>query len=206
MTTYTVISNKSKGNFHMKKFIVLATLLVASLAQAEGLYTGLTYDQKDKQNSAQVNHVFGVNVGQKFSNGLTVEGRMENERVAVGDGTQKQEGLMQVKASYDISTGTFVTPYVAAAVGQKQKSTVDFTYWVGEVGAKAKINDTFGVRYGWRQRTAFDNNSTNSYDTKEHTIALTANLSKADAVSVAYKRERGTSDYNTTGLYYTRSF
>ena len=190
----------------MKKFIAMAALLAATLAQAEGLYTGLTYDQKDKQNSAQVNHVYGVNVGQKFSNGLTIEGRMENERVEVGDGTQKQEGLMQVKASYDISTGTPVTPYVAAALGQKNKSTVDFTYWLGEVGVKAKINDTFGVRYGWRQRTAVDNNSTNNYDTKEHTLALTANVTKADAVSVAFKRERGTSDYNTTGLYYTRSF
>ena len=138
----------------MKKLFVMAALLAATLAQAEGLYTGLTYDQKDKQSSAQVNHVYGVNVGQKFSNGLTVEGRMENERVDVGDGTQKQEGLMQVKASYDIATGTLVTPYVAAAVGQKNKSTIDFPFWVGEVGVKAKINDMFGVRYGWRQRAA----------------------------------------------------
>ena len=189
----------------MKKFIVLATLLVASLAQAEGLYTGVTYDQKDKQNSAQVNHVFGVNVGQKLSNGFAVEGRMENERVAVGDGTQKQEGLMQAKVSYDIATGTIVTPYVAAAVGQKQKSTLDFTYWVGEVGAKAAFGPV-GLRYGWRQRTAFDNNATNSYDTKEHTIAATYAVTKADTVGVRYARERGTSDYNTTGVFYTRSF
>ena len=106
----------------MKKFIVLASFLAATLAQAEGLYTGVTYDQKDKQNSAQVNHVVGVNVGQKFANGVTVEGRMENERVAVGDGTQKQEGLMQAKVSYDIATGTMFTPYVAAAIGQKNKA------------------------------------------------------------------------------------
>jgi len=61
------------------------------------------------------------------------------------------------------------------------------------------------LRYGYRQRTAFDT-STNSYDTTEHTIALGINLTKQDNITVAYKQERGTSDYNTTGVYYTRSF
>jgi Outer membrane protein beta-barrel domain len=190
----------------MKKFIVLASLLAAGLAQADSNYASLTYDQKDKQNSAQVNHVYGLNVGQKFSNGVGVEVRMEDEKVVPGAGaTQKQESLLQAKVSYDISTGTMFTPYVAGAVGQKNKSTSDFSFWVGEVGLKAKINDTFNVRYGWRQRTAFDTGA-NSYDTREHTIALGVNLTKHDAVSVAYKQERGTSDYNTTGVYYTRSF
>ena len=144
---------------------------------------------------------------QKFANGVTVEARMEDERVEPGAGAaQKQEGLMQAKVSYDIATGTIVTPYVAAALGHKNKSTVDFNFWVAEVGAKVKLTDMFNVRYGYRQRTAFDNNATNSYDTNEHTVALGANLTKKDAVSIAYKQERGTSNYNTTGVYYTRSF
>lgn len=189
----------------MKKFIALAALLAAGTAFAGDWYGSTTYDRKDKQASDQVNHVFGVNIGKSLGNGLNAEIRMENERVDVGNGTQKQEGLMQGKVSYDIATGTFLTPYVAAAVGQKQKSTLDFTYWVGEVGAKAKFGD-LGLRYGWRQRTAFDNNATNSYDTKEHTVAVTYAVSKADTVGVRYARERGTSDYNTTGVFYTRSF
>ena len=191
----------------MKKFIVLAALLVAGVAQADGNYASLTYDIKDKQNSAQNNYVYGLNVGQKFSNGVAVELRMEDERVEPGNGaTQKQESLGQVKVSYDIATGTAFTPYVAAAVGQKNKSTIDFPFWVAEAGVKAKLNDTFSLRYGYRRRTAFDNTTTNSYDTHEQTIALGVNLTKQDNISVAYKQERGTSNYNTTGVYYTRSF
>ena len=190
----------------MKKFLVLAALLAAGLAQAEGTYASFTYDQKDKQESTQLNHVYGLNIGQKFGNGFAVEARMEDEKVDPGAGaTQKQEGLVQVKGIYDISTGTMFTPYVAAAVGQKNKSTSDFGFWVGEVGVKAKLNDAFTVRYGWRQRTAFDTTA-NSYDTKEQTIALTANLTKVDAIGIRYAQERGTSDYNTTGIFYTRSF
>ena len=190
----------------MKKFIVLAALLAAGVAQAEGTYASLTYDQKDKQNSTQTNHVYGLNVGQKYSNGVGVEVRMEDEKVDPGAGaTQKQESLLQAKVSYDIATGTMFTPYVVGAIGQKNKSTSDFAFWVGEVGVKAKLNDTFNVRYGYRQRTAFDT-TTNSYDTTEHTVALGVNLTKQDAISIAYKQERGTSDYNTTGVYYTRSF
>lgn len=191
----------------MKKFIVLAAFLAAGVAQAEGTYASLSYDYKDKQDSTQLNHVLGLTIGQKLGNGFAVEGRMENEKVDPGAGaTQKQEGLVQVKGIYDISTGTMFTPYAALAVGQKNKSTVDFPYWVGEVGVKAKLNDMFTVRYGWRQRTAFDNSTTNSYDTRENTLALTANITKVDAVGIRYAQERGTSDYNTTGVFYTRSF
>ena len=191
----------------MKKFLLLAVLLAAGVAQAEGNYASLTYDQKDKQNATQTNYVYGLNVGQKFSNGVGVELRLEDERVE--STSQKQEGLAQVKVSYDIATGTAFTPYVAGAVGHKNKSTIDFNFWVAEAGVKAKFGD-FGVRYGIRQRTAFDNNTTNAYDTTEQTLAFGYNLTKQDNISVAYKIERRndsvSSEYNTTGLYYTRSF
>ena len=191
----------------MKKFLLLAALLAAGVAQAEGTYASLTYDQKDKQNSTQLNHVYGLTVGQKFAGGWAVEARMEDEKVDPGAGaTQKQEGLVQAKVSYDIATGTMFTPYVAGAVGNKNKSTVDFPFWVGEVGVKAKVADSVTVRYGYRQRTAFDNNTTNSYDTTENTLAVTYSMTKNDAIGLRYAQERGTSNYNTTGVYYTRSF
>jgi hypothetical protein len=192
----------------MKKLVILAAMLVAGVAQAGGNYASITYDEKDKQNSTQMNYVYGLNVGQKFDNGVTAELRMEDERVETGT-AQKQEGLGQIKVSYDIATGTMITPYVAAAVGHKNKATIDFNFWVAEVGAKAKMGD-FGVRYGFRRRTAFDNNTTNAYDTNEQTVALSYNLTKQDAISVAYKQERRndsvSSEYNTKGIYYTRSF
>jgi long-subunit fatty acid transport protein len=194
----------------MKKLIVLAALLAAGFAQAEGNYASLTYDQKDKQNSDQVNYVYGLNVGQKFSNGVAVELRMEDERVEPGSGaTQKQESLAQAKVSYDIATGTAFTPYVAGALGHKNKSTLDFNFWLAEVGVKAKMGD-FNARYGFRRRTAFDNNTTNAYDTNEQTVALGYNITKQDNISIAYKQERRndsvSSEYNTKGIYYTRSF
>ena len=195
----------------MKK-LVLSTIIAMAfgVAHAEGVYSSITYDQKDKQDSTQVNYVYGLNVGQKFSNGFGIEARVENERVEPGAGaTQKQEALMQAKVNYDIATGTMFTPYVAAALGHKNKSTVDFNYWLAEAGVKAKMGD-FNARYGVRRRTAWDNNTTNAYDTTEQTVALGYNLTKNDNISVAYKQERRndsvSSEYNTRGVYYTRSF
>lgn len=187
------------------QILAITSLLVASAAQAEGTYASLTFDLKDKQNSSQTNSVYGLNVGQKFADGFIVEARVENEKVDPKTGAaQSQEGLVQIKVSKDFATGTMLTPYVAAAIGQKNEPTLDFTFWLAEVGAKVKLNDMLGLRYGYRQRTAFD--TSNSYDTTENTIALGINLTKQDNVTVAYKQERGTSDYNTTGVYYTRSF
>jgi hypothetical protein len=187
--------------------LVLATLLAGlfGVAQAEGIYASVTFDKKDKVSSSQVNNVYGLNVGQKFADGLTVEARMEDERVETFPG-QKQEGLYQLKASQDLSKLGMFTPYVAGAVGVKNKSTIDFPFYVAEVGAKVKLSDSISVRYGWRQRVAFDDNATNSYNTRENTLALGYSLNKQDTVTVAVKKERGTSNYNTSGLYYSRSF
>jgi len=177
------------------------------MASATGPYVGITYDVKDKQNADQTNYVYGLNVGQKFDNGFTVEARMEDERVE--STSQKQEGLAQVKVSYDIATGTMFTPYVAGAVGHKNKATIDFNIWVAEAGVKAKMGD-FGVRYGYRRRSDWAESDTNAYNTDEQTIALGYNITKNDNISVAYKLERRndsvSSEYNTKGIYYTRSF
>ena len=194
----------------MKK-VVLATILASVFGiAAAGPYASSTYDLKDKLNSTQMNYVYGLNVGQKFDNGFTVEARMEDERVEPGAGaTQKQESLAQVKVSYDIATGTMFTPYVAGAVGHKNKSTIDFNIWVAEAGVKVKMGD-FGVRYGYRRRADWDNSSTNAYNTDEQTVAFGYNLTKHDNLSVAWKQERRndsvSSEYNTKGIYYTRSF
>ena len=192
----------------MKK-VVLATILasVFGIASAAGPYASLTYDEKVKQNASQTNYVYGLNVGQKFDNGFTVEARMEDERVE--STSQKQEGLAQVKVSYDIATGTMFTPYVAGAVGHKNKSTIDFNFWVAEAGVKVKMGD-FGVRYGYRRRSDWAESDTNAYNTDEQTVALGYNLTKNDNISVAWKQERRndsvSSEYNTKGIYYTRSF
>jgi len=194
----------------MKKFILAAVLTsLFGIAQA-GPYASFTFDQKDKKDSTQVNYVYGLNVGQKFENGLGAEVRMEDERVEPGAGaTQKQESLAQLKLSYDIATGTMFTPYVAGAVGHKNKSTIDFNFWVAEAGVKASLGD-LGVRYGYRRRADWDNSITNAYNTDEQTVALGYNLTKNDNISVAYKIERRndsvSSEYNTKGIYYTRSF
>jgi len=191
------------------KKVVLATILasVFGIASAAGPYAAITYDVKDKQNASQTNYVYGLNVGQKFDNGFTVEARMEDERVE--STSQKQEGLAQIKVSYDIATGTMFTPYVAGAVGHKNKSTIDFNIWVAEAGVKAKMGD-FGVRYGYRRRSDWAESDTNAYNTDEQTIALGYNITKNDNISVAYKLERRndsvSSEYNTKGIYYTRSF
>jgi hypothetical protein len=191
------------------KKVVLATILasVFGIASAAGPYASLTYDEKVKQNASQTNYVYGLNVGQKFDNGFTVEARMEDERVE--STSQKQEGLAQVKVSYDIATGTMFTPYVAGAVGHKNKSTIDFNFWVAEAGVKVKMGD-FGVRYGYRRRSDWAESDTNAYNTDEQTVALGYNLTKNDNISVAWKQERRndsvSSEYNTKGIYYTRSF
>ena len=182
----------------MRKYVLIAALLASTAAWA-GDYASFDFSRKDKQNSGQVNDVYGLNVGHKFDGGFAIEGRMEDEVV----NTPKHEGLVQVKGIYDLGTWSGVTPYAALGTGYKSKSTTNFNFYVAEVGAKADLGPV-NVKYAYRQRDAYDTG--NSYNTHENSLTVGYNLTKQDSISIKYAQERGDSDYNTWGVGYTRRF
>jgi hypothetical protein len=192
----------------MKK--VLLTVLLASVfgvAQAgEYSYAGLTFDAKDKVDSTNNHEVIGLNVGHNYGNSWSVEARMEDERVNGG----AHEGLMQIKVNKDIGTWYDVTPYAGVAVGMKDKSTSDFFYYVGEVGAKAVIVPGVTAYVQERLRTPFNENldghSGYGYKTWETSIGAKYAINQNNSVGVKYAVERGDSTYDTVGVNYSYAF
>ena len=186
----------------IKKIVALATLMVSSYAMADTYVAG-TYDQKDKLNTTEVHHVYGLIVGEKFSNGFTVEGRMEDEHVTTAGADHSQEGLLQIKASYDFTGLPVIVPFAGVAVGMKDKTTSQFAYYLYEAGLKSNFGPV-EVKLSGRERQAFD--SANNWDTHEYTAQIGYALTKKDKIAIAYKEERGTSNYNTKSINYTHSF
>ena len=206
----------------MKKIAIATTLvLAAGAASAEGWYGSVGLDQKEKQNSSsgEYHNVFSMTIGKKLGDGYSVEGLIEDEQVH-GSNAGKHEGLYQLRGNKDFDTGTMFTPYVGLAGGVKSKTTttgtygtLDFPFYRYDIGVKAKLNDMFSVRLGWRHRQAvndtFDGTAT-KWNTDETTLALGIKLTPDDTISVAYKQERAndglSSEYNTTAISYTRAF
>ena len=196
----------------MSKFLLAllaASVLTASVAQAdESTSVSGTFDLKDKQQSPANHDVFGLNVAHDFGNTWSVEGRMEDERVVGNAGSH--EGLIQLKVNKDIGTWFGVTPYAGIAVGEKSKSTTNFMYYVGEVGAKYVVTPSLTLNVQERLRTPFNENFDGhtgyNYKTWETQIGAKYAINKNNIVGVKYAVERGDSTYNTTGVSYTYKF
>ena len=189
--------------------VLAASVLTASVAQAdESTSVSGTFDVKDKQQSPANHDVFGLNVAHDFGNTWSVEGRMEDERVVGNAGSH--EGLIQLKVNKDIGTWFGVTPYAGIAVGEKSKSTTNFMYYVGEVGAKYVVTPSLTLNVQERLRTPFNENFDGhtgyNYKTWETQIGAKYAINKNNIVGVKYAVERGDSTYNTTGASYTYKF
>jgi hypothetical protein len=198
------------------KLLAAAALLVSGLAQAEdGWYSGVSMDHKVKQNSAtnEYHNVYGLTVGKKLGSGFSVEGLLENEQVEQSSSGSAHEGLMQVRVNKSFDTGTMFTPYIGVAAGEKNKATIAFPYYRYDLGVSTKLTDVASVKLNWRHREAFNdttNGTATKYATDESSFALVYKLTPVDTVAVSYKQERATdgksSEYNTTGVSYSRSF
>ena len=197
----------------MSKFLLAllaASVLSLSLSAFADESTSVsgTFDIKDKQHSPLNHEVFGLNVGHNFGNTWSVEGRMEDERVVGNAGSH--EGLVQVKVNKDIGTWFGVTPYAGVAVGEKSKSTTNFAYYVGEIGAKYLVIPGLTLNVQERLRTPFNENFDGhtgyNYKTWETQIGAKYAINKNNIVGVKYAVERGDSTYNTTGVSYTYKF
>jgi len=192
----------------MKKFLLAVLLAVASVSAFAdaGNYASAGIDFKDKQDSTNNHTVYGLTVGHDFGNTWKVEARMEDETVNGG----AHEGLVQLKVNKDIGTWYGVTPYAGVAVGEKDKSTTNFIYYLGEVGAKYTVLPGLTAFVQERLRTPFNENLDGhtgyGYKTWETSVGAKYAINKSNAVGLRFAVERGDSAYNTVGVNYTYSF
>ena len=197
--------------------LVAALVMVAAgAAQAGDWYGSIGFDQKDKLNSKtnEFHNVTAMTIGNKLGNGFSVEALVEEELVKnASTGDYADEGLYQLRGNKSFNTGTIFTPYVGLAVGEKNKATLSFPIYRYDIGTNIMITDTVGAKVNWRHRQAFDahvHNTATKYNTDETSIGLFYKLTAVDTITVSYKQERNndgkSSEYNTTGIAYSRSF
>jgi len=197
--------------------LVAALVLVAAgAAQAGDWYGSASFDQKDKQNSSsnEFHNVVALTIGKKLGNGFSIEALVEEELVRnAGTADYADEGLYQLRLNKAFETGTIFTPYVGVAVGEKNKASLSFPIYRYDVGTTVKFTDSVGVKLNWRHRQAWDStydNTATKYNTDETRVGLYYKLTAVDTITVSYAQERNndgkSSEYNTTGIAYSRSF
>jgi hypothetical protein len=191
----------------MKKSIIsLAMLSVMSASALASEYVSLDYSDKQKVGLLEHHDVYGVAVGSNLGP-VTVEGRLENEVV---HDPAKHEGLAQVKATYNIGKWYGVTPYIAGAVGEKDKATINFGYYVVESGLKYSVFQNLDVGVARRLRSPFSESKEHTgpdlYRTYENSAFASFKLDGKNSLTAKIARERGDSNYNTVNVGLKHSF
>jgi hypothetical protein len=190
----------------MKKTIMtlLACTAISGAAMAD--YVGADYQVKDRASSSEQHNVYGVTYGKTLGSALYVEGRMEDEVV---HDPSKHEGLVQGKMGVNLGSFDKFTPYVAAAVGYKSKSTFNFNYYVVEGGVKYPLLSNLDINANLRLRSPFSEGATggpDAYRTVEESLGAKLKLGSHHALTAKVAYEHGDRTYHTWGVGYVHSF
>ena len=201
------------------KYILATTIMLVStavFAADDGWYGKAGFDDKEKRNSAtgEYHSVMSMTVGKRLGDGWSLEGHVEEELVKKGSSGQADEGLYQLRLNKSFATGTMFTPYAGVAVGEKDKSTINFPIYRYDVGVNTALGERAVLGVNWRHRQAFNahlsDGTATKYNTDETRVSLGFKLTKVDTITVAYAQERHadgiSSEYNTKAISYTRAF
>jgi hypothetical protein len=184
----------------MKKFIVLAALLAAGVAQAGG-YASLEYSNETNRATSADNIKEAVVIGNKVGD-TDYSLKMENSQTEFGSGSISQGMEVRVKQSFGDKGG--IRPYLGLRLGEKVTSSTHFSHYAIDAGVKIPLGAGFTGDVGARYRDAFD--TSNNYTTQRAHLAVGYELTKQDSIAVRWSRSWGDEEKDAVRLQYTRSF
>ena len=179
----------------MKKFIVMAALLAAGVAQAGG-YTSLEYYDEHNRATGADNIKEAIVVGMK-EGAMDYSLKMENSQTEFGNGSISQGMEIRVKRTFDMF-------YLGGRLGEKVTSSANFSHYAVDAGVKIPLGAGFTGDVGARYRNAFETG--HSYETTRAHVAVGYALTKQDSVAVRWSRSWGDEEKDAVRLQYTRSF
>lgn len=183
----------------MKKLLATAILGLASLTAAAGTAT-VEYSNVEGVNGAKNGTGYMINFNESITK--TLDGGFQMT-TAQTDGTNSVSTRVEASLTPKYALG-FGTAYFKGTVGTKLNSAGTTEYYAVEPGIILPVNGKVSVRAGYRYRAAFDSGIADT--TRTERLGVTYALTKKDAFTVRYDRQRGDSNQNSWNFAYTRRF
>ena len=179
----------------MKKLVILASFLAASTAFAGG-FGSVEYSDRDGVNGNADARATKVTMGTDINSMLKADISLRQKTNTSNDlsDTRLEAGLT---ATQPIG-GTGLSVYGRGAVGEKFKTSTDYTYYSVEPGLKYAVTPALSVKAGYRYRAATD--SVNADTTRTWRAGVEYAVTKNYFVGLGYDRVRGDSEYNATNF------
>ena len=179
----------------MKKFIALAVLAVSGAAFAGG-FGSVEYSSRDGVDGAAdaraTKVTMGTDLNQTFKADLSLRQKADTDN-NLSD-TRFEGGLTGT-----VPTGVpGLSVYGRGAVGEKFKSSSNYSYYSVEPGIKYAVTPVLSIKAGYRYRAAMD--STNADTTRTYRLGAEYALTKNYFLGLGYDQVRGDSKYNATNV------
>lgn len=186
----------------LTKILAMATLLVATAAQAGG-YADLQYYQEENRNTNKENIKHAVTVGYKTDDSWDYSFKLETSQAEVGNGSISEGVEVRVRKGFALGG---LKPYVGVRLGEKIGSSAHFSHYAVDAGTKFPLIGSLTGDIGYRYRDAFV--TSNDYQSNRGHVALAYALTKQDTVAVRYSQSYGTTseEKNSWRFTYSRSF
>jgi len=183
----------------MKKLLATAILGLASVTVMAGSAT-VEYSNVEGVNGAKNGTGYLVNWSDSITKNLDGGFQMTTAQT---DGTNAVSTRVEVNLTPKYDLG-MATAYFKGTYGTKLNSSGTTDYYAVEPGVIVPLNDKFSVRAGYRYRAAFDDKIADT--TRTERLGVTYALTKTDAFTIRYDRQRGDNNQNSWNFAYTRGF
>lgn len=178
----------------MKKIIVLAALLAAGTAFAGG-FGAVEYSSRDGVNGNADARATKVTMGTDINSTFKADFSLRQKTNTDNDlsDTRLEAGL-----TGSVPVVGSLTGYGRVAVGEKFKSSTNYTYYSVEPGVKYTVTPELSVKLGYRYRAASD--TVNADTTRTWRTGAEYAITKNYFVGLGYDQVRGDSNYNATNF------
>jgi opacity protein-like surface antigen len=179
----------------MKKLIAMALFLAAGTAFAGG-FGSVEYSDRDGVNGGADARATKVTMGTDINQMLKADVSLRQKTNTDNDlsDTRLEAGLT---ATQPVG-GTGLSIYGRGAVGEKFKTSANYSYYSVEPGVKYAVTPVLSVKAGYRYRAAMD--SANADTTRTYRLGAEYALTKNYFVGLGYDQVRGDSEYNATNV------
>ena len=178
----------------MKKFIVLAMMALSGAAFAGG-FGAVEYSSRDgvdgTADARATKVTMGTDLNQTFKADFSLRQKTDTDN-NLGD-TRLEAGLT---GTVPVANG--LSAYGRLGMGEKFKSSTNYTYYSVEPGVKYAVTPDLSVKLGYRYRAAMD--SVNADTTRAWRVGAEYALTKNYFVGLGYDQVRGDSNYNATNV------
>jgi hypothetical protein len=183
----------------MKKLLATAILGLASVTAMAGS-ASVEYSNIDGVNGAKNGTGYLINFNDSITKHLDGGFQMSTAQT---DGTNAVSTRVEANLTPKYDLGK-VTVYAKGTYGTKLSTAGTTDYYAIEPGVIVPVTGDISIKAGYRFRSAFDDKVADT--TRTERLGVTYALTKKDAFTVRYDRQRGDSNQNSWNFAYTRGF